>query len=322
MKEILKPELIRLFDEVVKDVARDFGTLLQGKSVVLSNPDVREIDLHEIEEPFKSYSVVSRGEFVGDNDGALNLVLKLQDVLFMACCAAMMSGEETVEKLAKLEYTPDDADAYGMVVDQFYASTATCFRNFLSGDYSHKVVGTQRHADIAAAQDDFGGGRLIAVGYDMTIAGAEASRMLIVLEDGFAGALAEATAQIYNEEILARAEAEEDAVDGTPDPAGETESGDAMDEDDGTDEVDYQRLMQIEIPIIVSLAEKYERLENIVRYSQGSIIEFEKSHMEFLDLLVQNKMIAQGEAVKVGENFGLRIQHVVSPTERVRAMGK
>ena len=54
--------------------------------------------------------------------------------------------------------------------------------------------------------------------------------------------------------------------------------------------------------------------------SLGSILEFEKSHDEPLELLVNNSRIGHGEAVKVGENFGLRLTGVRPPRERVEAL--
>ena len=48
----------------------------------------------------------------------------------------------------------------------------------------------------------------------------------------------------------------------------------------------------------------------------GSIIQFTKSCEDLLELNVENQVIAQGEAVKVGDKFGLRITSMVLPEER------
>jgi flagellar motor switch protein FliN/FliY len=47
----------------------------------------------------------------------------------------------------------------------------------------------------------------------------------------------------------------------------------------------------------------------------------DKSSEEELDLLVKNKTIGKGTAVKVGENFGIRITSIDSPQQRVEALG-
>jgi flagellar motor switch protein FliM len=57
----------------------------------------------------------------------------------------------------------------------------------------------------------------------------------------------------------------------------------------------------------------------------GSIIQFEKSCEEMLELDVGGQAVATGEAVKVGDKFGLRIHSIVLPEERfapLRAAGR
>ena len=53
----------------------------------------------------------------------------------------------------------------------------------------------------------------------------------------------------------------------------------------------------------------------------GSIIEFDKLGDSELDLMINNRVIGQGSAVKVGENFGLRIQTIGRVDDRIRSMG-
>ena len=57
-------------------------------------------------------------------------------------------------------------------------------------------------------------------------------------------------------------------------------------------------------------------IEQIVELGAGSIIKFEKSCDEMLELEIGGSTIARGEAVKVGDKFGLRIHSMVLPGER------
>jgi len=77
-----------------------------------------------------------------------------------------------------------------------------------------------------------------------------------------------------------------------------------------------QSLLKITVPVMVTLAEKKQALEQIVELSPGSIIQFDKSCEEMLDLSVAGRKVAMGEAVKVGDKFGLKITSVVLPDER------
>ena len=75
-------------------------------------------------------------------------------------------------------------------------------------------------------------------------------------------------------------------------------------------------LLRIKVPVVVTLAEKRQKLSRIIELGPGSIIQFDKSCEEMLDLEVGNQAVASGEAVKVGDKFGLRITAMVMPDER------
>jgi flagellar motor switch protein FliN/FliY len=84
---------------------------------------------------------------------------------------------------------------------------------------------------------------------------------------------------------------------------------------------DLQQIMRLEVPVIVKLAERNLAMSEVLRLGVGSIIEFVKSNDEPLQLMINNRTIAIGEAVKVGENFGLRIKQVGTLKQLVTAMG-
>jgi flagellar motor switch protein FliN/FliY len=73
--------------------------------------------------------------------------------------------------------------------------------------------------------------------------------------------------------------------------------------------------------VIVKLAERRLMLSEVMRLAPGAIIEFFKSSDEPLQLLINNKPIGVGEAVKVGENFGLRITQVGDLKQIIQSLG-
>ena len=82
------------------------------------------------------------------------------------------------------------------------------------------------------------------------------------------------------------------------------------------------RILRLEVPVIVKLAERKLSMSEVMRLGIGAIIEFSKSSDEQLELLINNKAIALGETVKVGENFGLRVTQIGDVKAVVRALGK
>lgn len=81
-----------------------------------------------------------------------------------------------------------------------------------------------------------------------------------------------------------------------------------------------QRILRLRVPLMVVLAERKMPVREILHISIGSIIEFAKPFDEELELLVNNRSIAFGQAVKVGENFGLRVTRVADVKTRIDAL--
>lgn len=79
----------------------------------------------------------------------------------------------------------------------------------------------------------------------------------------------------------------------------------------------YSRsLLKIKVPVRVTLASTRLPVRQIVELAPGSLIPFPKSCEEALELEVGRQAVAHGEAVKVGEKFGLRITAIILPGER------
>jgi flagellar motor switch/type III secretory pathway protein FliN len=79
----------------------------------------------------------------------------------------------------------------------------------------------------------------------------------------------------------------------------------------------YSRsLLKVKVPVTVSLASTKQSLARILDLSPGSIIQFDKPCDDTLSLEVGGQKIAIGEAVKVGDKFGLWITAMAMPEER------
>jgi flagellar motor switch protein FliN/FliY len=92
-------------------------------------------------------------------------------------------------------------------------------------------------------------------------------------------------------------------------------------ESTGTSPDEVNRILRLQVPVIVKLAERTLTLSEVMRLGNGAIIEFFKRSDEPLELLINNKPIGTGEAVKVGENFGLKITHIGDVKAVIRSLG-
>lgn len=80
------------------------------------------------------------------------------------------------------------------------------------------------------------------------------------------------------------------------------------------------QILRLEVPIVVRLGERMMSVEDVLGLAPGAIIELPKNADSELDLLVNNKAIACGVAVKVSENFGLRLTYLGNLAARLEAL--
>ncbi len=78
----------------------------------------------------------------------------------------------------------------------------------------------------------------------------------------------------------------------------------------------WVRLRTLPVQVSVRLAEKKITVSQLLAISSGALITFPKSCEAQLDLYVNNARYCRGEAVKIGENFGLKINEVGTTEER------
>jgi flagellar motor switch protein FliN len=71
-------------------------------------------------------------------------------------------------------------------------------------------------------------------------------------------------------------------------------------------------LLKIRVPVRVTLASQRKSIQDITELGPGSIVKFDKTCDQPLELMVGDRPIAQGEVVKVGDKFGLRISGLLT----------
>ena len=87
------------------------------------------------------------------------------------------------------------------------------------------------------------------------------------------------------------------------------------------EQVDLSLLMDVPLQVTVELGRARITIENLLRLNQGSVVELNQVIGEPLAILVNNKLMAHGEAVVVKEKFAIRIVDVVSPERRIENLG-
>lgn len=76
-------------------------------------------------------------------------------------------------------------------------------------------------------------------------------------------------------------------------------------------------VLDIPLQLTVELGRTKLLLKDVLQLNQGSVVELTKLAGEPLDIFVNSKLVARGEAVVVNEKFGVRLVDVISQAERV-----
>ena len=80
-------------------------------------------------------------------------------------------------------------------------------------------------------------------------------------------------------------------------------------------------LYDVPLQISVEVGRSKILLKDLLQMGEGYIIELDKLAGDPLDLYVNSRLIAKGEAVMVGDKFGIRLTDVISPCDRVEQLG-
>lgn len=76
-------------------------------------------------------------------------------------------------------------------------------------------------------------------------------------------------------------------------------------------------LLDVPLDVSVELGRSRVSIQDLLALGPGSVVELDKIAGEPLDILVNDRLVARGEAVVVNDKFGVRITDIVSQSERI-----
>lgn len=106
-------------------------------------------------------------------------------------------------------------------------------------------------------------------------------------------------------------------------PAAEAVSDGKPDKMAGIPDTSHRNLsliLDIPLRVAVELGRTKMVVNDLLNLGQGSVIELNKLAGEPMEVLVNDKLVARGEAVVVNEKFGVRLTDIISPSERVEQL--
>jgi flagellar motor switch protein FliN len=83
----------------------------------------------------------------------------------------------------------------------------------------------------------------------------------------------------------------------------------------------FELLLDIPLEVTVEIGRTRLAIRELLQLGPGSVVELQKLAGETLEVLINGKPIARGEAVMVNDKFGVRLTDVASPSERIAGLG-
>lgn len=82
-----------------------------------------------------------------------------------------------------------------------------------------------------------------------------------------------------------------------------------------------QRILDVRVQLSVELGRRKIPISEVLSLEPGTTLEFSKNTSEPLDIRINDQLVARGEAIVMGERYGVRITEVVNPNQRLRSTG-
>ncbi|RKX54811.1 MAG: flagellar motor switch phosphatase FliY [Thermotoga sp.] len=336
-EDSLTPEELDAIAEIsnikMGSAATALSTIL-GKTVNIETPEVSVMTLNDLKKRYKGNMIVTAIEYT---EGLKGLSVLMTEPKVAAVIADLMMGgtgkteKETVDEIG--------LSAVGEAMNQMMGSAVTTLSDFLGmviniAPPNIKILNfDDPNLDFPPVQAD-PNEPLVIVQFKMKIEDLATTYLVEV----YSMHLIRELIRRFKEKVLEETKEEQKeltqekvTISQPAEPQRKEEKVPvrkvefAEMESEGTQpfEIEDDRLkMLYDIPLEISveLGRTRMTLKQILDMDIGSIIELEKLTGEPVDVLVNGKLIARGEVVAIGENFGVRITEIVSQKERLYSL--
>ena len=87
---------------------------------------------------------------------------------------------------------------------------------------------------------------------------------------------------------------------------------------DAKQSMNREVIQNIPITMAIEVGRASLKIRDLMRLTQGSVVELDRLAGEPLDIVVNDTVVAQGEVVLVNDRYGVRLTKVVSAADRIK----
>lgn len=344
-KEVLTDIEIDLIGEVGNISMGSASTALYqlvNQKVNITTPVVTVTTVKEIKENFDVPNIVFDVEYVSGIIGRNILMVKKFDAAVIA--NLMMGGDGQVEnpELSELEISAVQ-EAMNQMIGSAATSMATMFSREVNISPPQSTIWDSRDQRLTSAIDEEES--IVKVSFTLKIGEILESKIMQVLPIQTAkrivsimmGEDAESVSATDGLEISSKETIEEhkysepvfeqpvieEPVAVKQQPTVEVQKATFAPLEQKTTKNSHHNIdLILDVPLQVSvvLGRTKKSIRDILNLANGSLIELDKLADEPVEVLVNGKIIAEGEVVVVDENFGVRINNIISGTDRIKSL--
>ena len=321
-------EFLKSITQSISKETADILSTVIGKNLVISVNNIKELDMNEV---ISSYppEVVSVKFTISDNPEDIVNVLFEKDVAVKISSWMMMESGEGVE------FSEEHLDSIKETANQILSHLSSV----LTEELGKRVDFYSIRAEVLKLEPNlFGFPNPLSSEYSVNMGDENERKVIMVLSTDVIERFqkgeeeSESTREIASEELKNEEGSEvlaEEIEEGSG-PQMEESLHIAEKEEILKAEVQLPEevtgkmevLMDLSLPIVIELGRTRMLIKDILELGHGSVIEFDKLAGEPVDLLINDKKIAEGEVVVIEEHFGIRLTHLIKPSERIKRLGK
>jgi len=310
---------------------------LLNQKVTITSPKINTCLQEELFATFKTPHILVQVEFKTGLEGFNVLIIQLQDAIIMADLMMGGDGSTPVEQVSEMELSAA-SEAMNQMIGTASTSLSTIFDRTISiSPPTTAVLKVDKGAiDYRLSGED----PVVVISFNMTIgdlldteimqivsmrtAKEEANLLLQQLKG--TEKTAQPEEQVPEQELLtARENAAAAATVSYPDffLSHEKDMRKVASGSSFLSEVEQRRLeLLLDIPLKASviLGRTKRPIKEVLNLTPGAIVELSSHVDEPVEILVNGILVARGEVVVAGENFGVRITGIISPRERIQKL--
>ncbi|MCH8286852.1 flagellar motor switch protein FliN [candidate division KSB1 bacterium] len=261
--------------------------------------------------------------------------INIKTPIFFHAIMMMMEEEE-------VEFSEDHIDAMKETTNQIIGAISTKMKSAEENAPSPGVMNAQ---EVTLSAEMFEQPDLITAKFSLKIADSDPTTIVSVFTASSVESLmkGEAATEAAEGEAPTEAAEGEEGAEAEEGGMGDLDISGMLDEVEGDDEeikapepessaaeaqkpaseieTKFDFLMDLTFPVSIELGRTKMLIKDILELGHGSVIEFEKLAGEPVDLLVDDKKIAEGEVVVVDEHFGIRVTSLIRTSEILKELG-